>query len=248
MGSQGSRCAAMLAAIAVALAGCGAEPRPAPFRIPGQLAKPATPAVEPDPPVLQKKTPLDALNVYLDGFHFYSGNMQAQTAAHHYCGNVSADVIQCVIFDGSGEQAKIMGVEYIVGEAVFGTLPIEEKRLWHSHAHEVRSGQLVAPDLAPVAEHALMEKIARTYGKTWHTWQADQNPELPLGIPHLMMAFTQDGQIDDEMVAKRDRELGISGLNERDARADIDYPSIDPDADAWQKGQTLNLSISRKKK
>lgn len=30
------------------------------------------------------------------------------------------------------------GVEYVVSEKLFGTLPDEEKQLWHSHFHEVR--------------------------------------------------------------------------------------------------------------
>ena len=30
------------------------------------------------------------------------------------------------------------GVEYIVSDKIFAQLPEEEKRLWHSHYHEVR--------------------------------------------------------------------------------------------------------------
>lgn len=248
MTRKGTACAGSLLAATLALSACEGELRPSPVRVPGITEKPKTQALEAGAALLQKKPPLDALNVYLDGFHFYSGNMQAQMEAHHYCGNLSEEVIQCVIFDGTGEQAKIMGVEYIVSETVFATLPVEEKRLWHSHVHEVRSGQLVGPGLPAVAEHELMEKIARTYGKTWHTWHTDRNMELPLGIPHLMMGFTQDGQIDAELVAERDRALGISSLEKRKQREDIEYPPIDPDADAWQKGHTLDLEITRKKK
>ncbi|VVP47166.1 hypothetical protein PS838_05157 [Pseudomonas fluorescens] len=59
-----------------------------------------------------------------------------------------------------------MGVEYIISEQLFGKLPDAEKALWHSHVHEVKSGQLVAPGIPDIAEHALMEKLIHTYGKT----------------------------------------------------------------------------------
>ena len=72
------------------------------------------------------------------------------------------------------QDAKLTGVEYIISKALFSQLPAEEKHLWHSHVHEVRSGQLIAPGLPEPAEHELMETIASTYGKTWHTWDTDQ--------------------------------------------------------------------------
>lgn len=61
------------------------------------------------------------------------------------------------------------------------TLPDDEKRLWHSHAYEVLSGQLVAPGLPAAAAAADAAKLADTYGKTVHTWQVDRGDALPLG-------------------------------------------------------------------
>ena len=63
-----------------------------------------------------------------------------------------------------------MGVEYIISARLFETLPEEEKKLWHSHDYEVKSGSLVAPGLPQAAERRLMEQVVSTYGKTWHTW------------------------------------------------------------------------------
>ena len=62
-----------------------------------------------------------------------------------------------------------------------------EKALWHSHVHEVKSGQLVAPGIPQAAEHELMERLVVTYGKTFHTWHTDQKDALPLGSPKLMI-------------------------------------------------------------
>lgn len=191
--------------------------------------------------LLQGKAPLRQLDAYLDGFHFYNGQPDAQMEAHHYCGHVNEDVIQCVIFDGNGADAKVMGVEYIVSREQFVELPKEEKHLWHSHVHEVRSGQLIAPGIPAAAEHELMEKLAGTYGKTWHTWHTDRRDALPLGTPMLMMGFTADGQINEQMVADRDRRFDVSTSDNRARRADITYPVIDTDADAWQKGIVIQI-------
>jgi hypothetical protein len=60
--------------------------------------------------------------------------------AHHHVSQLNEDVHQAIIFDGNGEDAKIMGVEYIVSAKVFKTLDDEEKKLWHSHRYEVKSG------------------------------------------------------------------------------------------------------------
>lgn len=190
---------------------------------------------------LQSHAPVAALNAYLDGFHFYNGRPQAQMEAHHYCAVLSEELIQCVIYDGNVKDAKLMGVEYIISEQLFKTLPDAEKALWHSHVHEVKSGQLVAPGIPEVAEHALMRKLVRTYGKTWHTWHTDQQKSLPLGVPQLMMGFTADGQVDQRMVDERDQRLGIDSTKKRQNRADIERPPVLPGADAWQKGKVFQI-------
>jgi hypothetical protein len=134
-----------------------------------------------------------------------------------------------------------MGVEYIVSAKLFAGLPADEKHMWHSHVHEVRSGQLIAPGIPEVAEKEFMRKVAGTYGKTWHTWQTDHDKELPVGSPLLMMGFTQDGQADQAMVAARDERFDASSAENRENRADIEYPAIHPDADAWQKGIVVQI-------
>jgi hypothetical protein len=236
----------LIAAI-VLVCGCGAETSRSPVEPPGADTSAKTDALEAGAALLQTKAPLDALNAYLDGFHFYNGNIEGQMEAHHYCTHLNEEAIQCVIFDGNGGEAKLMGVEYIVSGRLFATLPPDEKRLWHSHVHEVRSGQLIAPGVPEVAEHELMEKLAGTYGKTWHTWHTDRDLELPLGTPVLMMGFTRDGQTDEQMVKERDERFGVSSAANREARADIEYPPIDPDADAWQKGVVIQLQPVRQK-
>jgi hypothetical protein len=229
----------------VFIGACGGENVGSNVAAPGDDKTAKTQLLETGADLMQDKAPVRALNAYLNGFHFYNGNLQGQMEAHHYCGHLNEEVIQCVIFDANEENAKIMGVEYIVSRALFEQLPAEEKHLWHSHAHEVRSGQLIAPGIPAIAEHELMEKIAGTYGKTWHMWHTDQQATLPVGAPMLMMGFTQDGQINESMVAERDRRFDISSAEKRKARADIPYPPITSGADAWQQGIVIQLEAKQ---
>jgi hypothetical protein len=220
---------------------CGGENTESAVQAPGAPTSTKTDVLEAGAALMQNKEPLEGLNAYMDGFHFYNGNLQGQMEAHHYCALLNEDVIQCVIFDGNVKTAKLMGVEYILSGKLFAGLPAEEKYLWHSHVHEVKSGQLIAPGIPEVAEKEFMRKIAGTYGKTWHTWHTDKEKELPLGSPMLMMGFTKDGQADEAMVAARDKRFDVSSAENRQNRADIEYPPIDPDADAWQKGIVVQL-------
>ncbi len=230
-----------LAISMAALTACAGNDSASNVVAPGEAKSPTTRSLDAGAALLQSRPPVDALNAYLDGFHFYNGHPDVQMEAHHYCAILNEEVIQCVIYDGNRKDAKLMGVEYIISEQLFSTLPAAEKALWHSHVHEVKSGQLVAPGIPQVAEHALMEKLVRTYGKTWHTWHTDLHKRLPLGVPQLMMGFTADGQADAKMVAERDQRMGVDSARKKTDRADIVDPPIAPGADAWREGNIIQI-------
>lgn len=232
---------AMICIAVLALAACNKATR-SDVQAPGSDTSAKTKVLEAGAAALQDKPPIEAINAYLDGFHFYSGRQKVQMEAHHYCAILNEDLIQCVIYDGNLKDAKIMGVEYIVSETLFKTLPDSEKGLWHSHVHEVKSGQLIAPGIPEAAEKALMKKLVHTYGKTWHTWHTDVDKTLPLGVPQLMMGFTADGQADPVMVAARDKRFGVDSAERKKRRADIAAPAIDPGADGWQQGKAFQIA------
>ena len=221
---------------------CGGSNTASPVDAPGAAKEATTRALEVGAAALQSKPPLEAINAYLDGFHFYNGRMDTQMEAHHYCAVLNEELIQCVIYDGNVKDAKLMGVEYIVSERLFKTLPRDEQALWHSHVYEVKSGALIAPGIPEVAERELMRKLVGTYGKTFHTWHTDLHKELPIGVPQVMMGFTSDGQADAAMIADRDRRFGTTSAEKRRQRGDIPSPAIADGADAWQKGRTIQLA------
>ena len=195
--------------------------------------------------VMQRKYPLEAMSTYLNGFHLYADDMGRQVEATHFCIHLRHDLHQCVIFDSNKPDARLIGVEYIITADRFRSLPDDEKRLWHSHHYEVKSGLLAAPGIPELAEHAYFADLVSTYGKTFHTWQYDRD-DFPYGIPQLMMGFTADGQAHDAMVDARDRRLGISTSRKRRNRADIPVPSVEPGANFWESGRTVQTRLEEK--
>jgi hypothetical protein len=198
----------------------------------------ATPREEGAAPRVEARTPLDALGTFLDGVHKRDGHEREQMETVHYCGKRGSDMFQCALFDGRGEDARLVGVEYVISERAMQMLPDSERALWHSHAYEVRSGQLVAPDLTPEEEHALMAVMVNTYGKTWHTWQHDHNGAVPIGRPSLMMSITRDGEVLPGLVEGRDAALGVSTRELRMRRADIANPSLVSGVDRGEGGMS----------
>lgn len=125
--------------------------------------------------------------------------MTRQVEAHHYCAHQNEEMRQCLIYDGPDAEARLIGLEYMISENLFLTLPDDEKPLWHSHEYEVKSGVLFMPGVLGSIERQKLEQVCRTYGKTIHFWQIDRGDTLPLGIPQLMFALTRDGQLYDHL-------------------------------------------------
>ncbi len=196
--------------------------------------------------LLQDKAPLRQFSTYLNGFHFYNGNISAQMEAHHYVHQLNEDVYQAIIFDGNDEGAKLMGVEYIITPRLFATLPDEEKLLWHSHHHEVKSGTLIAPGVPQPAETELMKKLVSTYGKTIHTWHTDQQRSLPIGAPMIMMGFTKEGQLEQRLLQDRDQRFKVQTGAIKNRRSGISHPAVDSLANAWERGMIRQLVVTDK--
>lgn len=234
----------IFSALALGAISCGGDNTGSNVKSPGAEKTAKSKTLEAGADLLQDKGPLKKINAYLNGFHFYNGNINAQMEAHHYVSQINEDVHQAIMYDGNGEDAKIMGVEYIISERLFKTLPEEEKKLWHSHHHEVKSGALIAPGIPEIAEHELMEKLVSTYGKIIHTWHTDQDRVLPVGAPQIMMGFTKDGQLRPELLSARDKRFNISSAEKKKNRADIPWPTVDPMANAWERGEVRQLAIT----
>lgn len=194
-------------------------------RPPGKEETTKTEVLEAGAAVLQTDAPLDPMNVYLVGFHPMKADPSHQMEAHHFCSQVNEDFAQCALFDGNTRTANLNGIEYIISERLFESLPEEEKQYWHPHNYEILSGQLVAPNLPGVAENELMKGKMNSYGKTWHVWNtgtaAGTGDKLPLGKPMLAWSFNRDGEAKPGLVERRDERMGIDSNETRQERQEL---------------------------
>jgi hypothetical protein len=189
----------------------------------GRTAK--TAALETGASVMQEKEPIDNISMYLVGFHPAKDDPSMQMESHHYCNQVNQDFAQCVLFDGNTAEARLHGIEYIISEKLYATLPEGERAYWHPHNYEILSGTLRMPGLPNAAEKETMKTKMNSYGKTWHVWKSgvfnQQADALPLGPAHLAWSFNYDGEAMPGMVEDRDRRLGQNTTEARDSRADL---------------------------
>jgi hypothetical protein len=192
---------------------------------PGADRTPKTAALESGANLLQAKAPVEKIAMYLNGFHVSKHDAQMQMEAHHYCNQTNEDFAQCVLFDGNTADARLMGIEYIISEKLYQTLPAQEKAYWHPHNYEVLSGTLRMPGLPDAAEKAALETKINSYGKTWHTWMTGvhgQQPDaLPFGPPHLQWSFNRDGEANPEMVQARDSRMKLDSAKAKEQRQDL---------------------------
>ena len=193
--------------------------------VPGRPETTRTTVLEMGATAMQRDAPTDALDVYLVGFHPIKDDPEQQFEAHHFCQQVTEDFAQCALYDGNTAEANLNGIEYIISERLFESLPAQERQYWHPHNGEILSGQLVAPGLPEVAEHELMQTKMNSYGKTWHTWNAGHGNSggdmLPLGEPALAWSFSRFGEAAPGLVESRDQRMGISTEERRRQRQDL---------------------------
>ncbi|CAL0333098.1 unnamed protein product [Lupinus luteus] len=113
---------------------------------------------------IQNFAPVNKIHQHLCAFHFYSDDMTRQVEAHHFCGHQNEEMRQCLIYDSNETNAKLIGLEYIISDNLFFTLPDQEKPLWHSHEYEVKSGFYFLPGIPAPIEYSDLEKVCKTYG------------------------------------------------------------------------------------
>ncbi|GAC1516028.1 MAG: hypothetical protein NVS1B11_35390 [Terriglobales bacterium] len=155
------------------------------------------------------KAPLKIPREFFSGIHVAKDDPKFQMEAQHYCSPLKNGMFQCVLFDSTGADAKLMGIEYIISDDMYKTLPDGEKKFWHPHPFEVLGGGLIAPDMTASKEHKFMGTIMNTWGKTFHTW-GDSMTDIPLGEPRLMWAVTGPGQVDEKLLQERDKKFKVN--------------------------------------
>jgi hypothetical protein len=101
---------------------------------------------------------------------------------------VNDEINQCVLYDGTGPDAKLIGIEYLVTDAVYRKMPAEEKAFWHDHGYEVDAGLIRSLTQTGDDEKATLAKIRTLWGKVFHTWVSGTT--YPRGPARLFWSVT----------------------------------------------------------
>jgi hypothetical protein len=196
----------------------------------------------------REMSPLAGRHVHFCGIHTAKNNPKFLLTTQHYCAGHSRaghdDMFQCVLFDGTGANAKLLGVEYVISDAAYRTLPEDEKKYWHPHTYEVLGGGLVAPGMPEADEKQFMKSLLTTWGKAWHTWP-DPKTAVPIGEPLLIWSLGGDEQCDDAVVAARDKEFGVDTAAIRARRGrelGLKVPQIPPPKSTDELGRQWTAS------
>jgi hypothetical protein len=192
---------------------------------PGEPRSAKTAMLESGANVMQGKGPVGKIAMHLVGFHPAKEDPAMQMESHHYCDQVNEDFAQCVLYDGDGPDARLHGIEFIISEKSYATLPPAERVYWHPHNYEILSGMLRLPNLPDAAEMATLRGKINSYGKTWHVWKTgvhgQQSDALPVGPAHLAWSFNADGEAAPGMIEARDRRMDLDTAQARRARAEL---------------------------
>lgn len=188
--------------------------------IPGNSKSIKTLGGEATASAIQNFDPTKGFNTSVCEILFPGGDMKRPIKAYRYIRYLNDDTAQSVIYDGDSKDSRLIGVEFHITEKLYNKLPSDEKRLWHSHAYEVKTGALTAPRLPEAAEREFMKQLAYTYGKAWSFWETDKGDSLPLGVPQLMVSATDHGQLPSSCISAEKMK----------SRQDLAYPSNIPKA------------------
>jgi hypothetical protein len=84
-----------------------------------------------------------------------------------------------------------------------------------------------------------MKVVIKTWGKAWHTWP-DPKTAVPVGEPLLIWSLMGDGQVDEKLLAQRDKEFKVDTAKVRAAREKefgLSAPNVSPPKDVNAVGR-----------
>lgn len=114
------------------------------------------------------------------GVHLQKDRPSNAQVAYHFCKPLNDDVSQCLLYDGTGPDARLIGVEYLVSDSIYQKMPEAERAYWHDHQHEVDARLIRSLTQTGAQEAATLAQVRTLWGKVYHTWVAGETyPEGP---------------------------------------------------------------------
>ena len=126
----------------------------------------------------------------VDGYNLPQGHLNAvrhnfddpSLRVEHFCKPHDRVMMVCQLYDSNSANATLIGIEYMITQEQYDSLPNREKPYWHAHREELRPERADPrmPELSPEQAQAEMAKMLPTWGKVIITWMpGDDMPSFP---------------------------------------------------------------------
>lgn len=122
------------------------------------------------PQEAKPKTPADGHEIHVLAPHQMDGKVMGPY--HHYCKAVSADIIECLIYESTDPNALLKQVEYFVAKGTSrSNVSLDTwNKFYHDHAVEIATGRVQVLDRSPEDAKKIAEAAAQTDGIIFHLW------------------------------------------------------------------------------
>jgi hypothetical protein len=131
----------------------------------------------------------------VDGYNLPQGHLNAvrhvfddpSLRVEHFCKPNDKIMMVCQLYDSNSTNATLIGIEYVVTQQQYDSLPDREKPYWHAHRDEFRPDRAdpMMPELSPEQAQPEMAKMLSTWGKVIITWIP--NDDLPSFPPQVQL-------------------------------------------------------------
>ena len=163
----------------------------------------------------KSETPAEGYEIHLQSPHLMVGG-GIGGPFHHYCKGISAEVLQCLLFESTDPKAKLVAVEYFISKELTRkeVQLIKWNRNFHDHKIEIETGRVQVLDMHPDEAKAVAEAAAKTDGIIFHFWHNDQKvPDgrvtIPTSLGHVFrFDFESSGYKKPDFIALQTRLTG----------------------------------------
>jgi hypothetical protein len=94
-------------------------------------------------PAISADNPAEGYDIHVQAPHLMADG-QVGGPFHHYCKPISAEVLQCLLFESTDPKAKLVAIEYFIAkELARKEVPlIKWHRFFHDHKVEIATGRV----------------------------------------------------------------------------------------------------------
>jgi uncharacterized protein DUF1264 len=134
----------------------------------------------------KQMTPAEGYNIHVLAPHRHEDGT-VRGPYHHYCKPISAEILQCMIFESTDPKAPLVEIEYFVDKKLArSTVSLKEwNKHYHDHEVEIATGRVQVLDVPPEKAKEIAEAAAKTDGIIFHLWYypEDKVPTGRVGFP-----------------------------------------------------------------